>query len=116
MTTHDPIQQAIEAMEAALAYDEAIRSCANDPDKMSSYCTAQGDDLDSLYFGWLDKSRAALAALRKAREGATEVHFTREIIEDVGLFTVIESIDGGRWRIDTPALLIPLEPSTEEES
>ena len=25
-------------------------SCANDPDRMSSYCSAQGDDLDALYF------------------------------------------------------------------
>ena len=34
---------------AVLAYDAAIRSCANDPEKMSSFCSAQGDDLDALY-------------------------------------------------------------------
>ena len=49
-----------EASEAALAYDFAIRSCANDPDKMASYCTSQGDTLDDLYLAWLTKSRFAL--------------------------------------------------------
>lgn len=34
---------------AVLAYDAAIISCANDPDRMSSYCTVQGDSLDDLY-------------------------------------------------------------------
>jgi hypothetical protein len=28
---------------------------------MSSYCTAQGDTLDTLYADWIEKSRAALA-------------------------------------------------------
>jgi hypothetical protein len=39
-----------ELAEAVREYDEAIRSCANDPEKMASFCTAQGDDLDMLYF------------------------------------------------------------------
>lgn len=51
----------VAAAKAALAYDTAIASCANDPEKMASFCTAQGDDLDSLYADWIDKARAALA-------------------------------------------------------
>lgn len=50
-----------EAAQAALAYDSAIQSCANDPNAMSSFCTAVGDDLDTLYEAWITKSRAALA-------------------------------------------------------
>jgi hypothetical protein len=34
---------------SVLAYDAAIRSCANDPNKMASFCSAEGDDLDALY-------------------------------------------------------------------
>jgi hypothetical protein len=45
---------------AAVAYDDAIRACANDPDKMSSYCSAEGDDLDALYLRWMNLARAAL--------------------------------------------------------
>ncbi len=32
-----------------LAYDAAIQACANDPERMASFCTANGDDLDMLY-------------------------------------------------------------------
>lgn len=53
-----------EAAAAAVAYDDAIRSCANDPDRMASFCTAAGDDLDSLYADWIFKSSAALAKAR----------------------------------------------------
>jgi len=49
------------AAVAAIAYDAAIHSCANDPDKMTEFGTAQGDDLDLLYADWIDKARAALA-------------------------------------------------------
>jgi hypothetical protein len=49
------------ACEAALAYDKAIKSCANDPDKMASYCTAEGETLDCLYANWISKSIAAIA-------------------------------------------------------
>lgn len=34
---------------AVLAYAHALEQCANDPDTMASYCTAQGDTLDSLF-------------------------------------------------------------------
>ena len=51
----------VAAAKAAIAYDSAIASCANDPCNMASFCTAEGDDLDSLYADWIDKSRAALA-------------------------------------------------------
>ena len=50
-----------EVAQAALAYDSAIQRCANNPDAMSSFCTAEGDDLDSLYAEWISKARTALA-------------------------------------------------------
>lgn len=52
------------AAMAAIAYDEAIEQSANDPAAMSSFCTAQGDSLDSLYMDWMTKARAALAKAR----------------------------------------------------
>lgn len=48
------------ACKAAIAYNEALKSCANDPDKMSSFCTAEGDDLDLLYESWIRLSAAAI--------------------------------------------------------
>lgn len=50
------------ATRAALAYDEAIRACANDPEKMASFCSAHGDNLDSLYAKWITLARLALDA------------------------------------------------------
>ena len=49
-----------EALEAATRYDDAIRSCANNPYKMASFCTAEGEELDTLYDDWVQKSRQAL--------------------------------------------------------
>lgn len=40
--------------KAVLAYDAAIRECANDPDKMASHCTATGEGLDKLYLRMVD--------------------------------------------------------------
>ena len=45
------------ACEAAIAYDRAIRACANDPDKMASFCTLQGETLDTLYLDWREKAK-----------------------------------------------------------
>ena len=50
--------------EAALAgqeYDRATRKCANDPEKMASFCPAQGDTLDDLYMDWMTKIAYNLA-------------------------------------------------------
>jgi len=49
-----------EACEAAIKYDTAIRKCGDDPDKMASFCTVQGNDLDNLYEDWINKARTAL--------------------------------------------------------
>lgn len=57
----------LAAARAAVEYDAAINQCANDPSVMSSFCTAQGDTLDTLYFAWLVAARDAIA---KATEGA----------------------------------------------
>lgn len=45
---------------AVLAYDKAIESCANDPAKMASFCSAQGDNLDMLYHAMLTAARAVV--------------------------------------------------------
>jgi len=58
----------LEACKAALAYDQAIRACADDPDRMSTFCTAEGDDLDALYFAWMSKSQAAVAKVNGEQE------------------------------------------------
>lgn len=60
-------QMLLAAARAALAYDAAIQSCCNDPSRMASFCTAEGDDIDALYAAWIDASRAAIA---KATGGA----------------------------------------------
>lgn len=64
-TTEEQCGCGVEALrelaEAAVAYDDAIRSCANDPEKMASFCSAQGDDLDELYFRWMTLARRALS-------------------------------------------------------
>lgn len=54
-----------EAAQAAIAYDDAIQSCADDPVKMSSFCTAKGDTLDALYGNWISAARAALHLARE---------------------------------------------------
>jgi hypothetical protein len=50
----------ISLSKAVLKYDKEIKNCANDPNKMSSHCTAEGEDLDYLYLDLLTKAKAAL--------------------------------------------------------
>lgn len=59
----DPPPPAVVLAEAVLAYDAAIKSCADDPEKMASFCTAEGDDLDKLYFDMVNAAKAVMAAL-----------------------------------------------------
>lgn len=49
---------------AAIAYDEAIQRCAANPRKMSSYCTANGETLDSLYAEFIGLARKIESAIR----------------------------------------------------
>jgi hypothetical protein len=49
-----------DACFAAIEYDKAIRACANDPEKMASFCTAQGQNLDDLYLAWIGATRNAI--------------------------------------------------------
>lgn len=51
----------LAACKAAIQYDKAIRFCASRPERMASFCTAQGQDLDFLYDQWVTKSREAIA-------------------------------------------------------
>lgn len=50
-----------ELARAVLAYDAAIQLCADDPEKMASFCTTQGDALDDLYFRMLEYARFILS-------------------------------------------------------
>lgn len=61
---HDAL---VKAARSALKYDAAISSCANDPKKMASFCTAQGDTLDGLYFDWITDAGAAIALVDGSR-------------------------------------------------
>jgi len=63
------------ACRAALRYDAAIETCADDPERMASFCTAEGDDLDALYLDWIGKSRQVVATAEQldappAKDGA----------------------------------------------
>lgn len=53
----------LAAADAAIRYDEAIQKCAGDPGKMSSFCTAQDETLDTLYEAWITAAHAARAKL-----------------------------------------------------
>jgi hypothetical protein len=53
------VAYALNAAAAAVAYDAAIQQCADSPEKMASFCTAQGDDLDALYAHWINLARQA---------------------------------------------------------
>lgn len=53
--------------EAALKYDDAIRACANDPSRMASFCTATGEDLDTLYLEWMTKAPGGGGGARGVR-------------------------------------------------
>ena len=59
----------ILACEAAVAYDEAIKACSNSPAKMASFCTSQGDTLDTLYVDWISKSHYALDLVKEKEDG-----------------------------------------------
>lgn len=52
----------ITAAKAGVEYDKAILSCANDPELMASFCTAEGGTLDTLYAAWISATFKALAA------------------------------------------------------
>ena len=64
---HINAKDLLEACEAGQAYDEEIQKCGNDPDRMASHCTAQGDTLDALYLKWITLTRTAVA---RAKGGA----------------------------------------------
>lgn len=55
----ESINGTVKLAAAVLAYDTAIESCANDPAKMASFCSAQGDDLDALYLRMVSAARSA---------------------------------------------------------
>lgn len=50
-----------ELARAVLAYDAAIQLCADDPEKMTSFCTSEGDNLDDLYFRMMEYARFILS-------------------------------------------------------
>lgn len=55
------LKPALEACQAAADYDAAIEKCGNDPSKMASFCTAEGDTLDTLYARWQSLAKKVIA-------------------------------------------------------
>jgi hypothetical protein len=57
---HTPSEKVdgVALAKAVQAYDLAIQSCGNDPEMMASFCTAQGDNLDKLYFDMVNAANA----------------------------------------------------------
>lgn len=55
-----------------IEYDTAIRECFDDPELMSSFTTAEGEDLDALYFAFTTRARVLLHHKQiEARIGAS---------------------------------------------
>jgi hypothetical protein len=52
----------IELAKTVVAYDAAIKECADDPEKMASFCTAENETLDTLYSEMLKQARPAVIA------------------------------------------------------
>jgi hypothetical protein len=50
-----------ELARAVLAYDIALQQCGGDPVAMTSFCTAEGDHLDDLYFRMMEYARFILS-------------------------------------------------------
>lgn len=71
-----PAPKAILLAEAVLRYDAAIASCGNDPEKMASFCTAEGEDLDKLYFDMVNAAKGIYGA-----EDHGRLYPPQEIIE-----------------------------------
>jgi hypothetical protein len=69
----DVFEDLLRAARAALAYDAAIRSCADEPGKMASFCTAEGSTLDMLYADWCDTAAAAIAKYEGHPDDAPEL-------------------------------------------
>lgn len=55
------LQCAEACADAAINYDAAIKACANDPARMTSYQTGQGEDLDTLYARWIFQAQGLQA-------------------------------------------------------
>ena len=53
-------------------YDKAVEECANNPEKMSSFCTAEGQNLDQLYFDMLDKAERLIEVLDDVPEDTAD--------------------------------------------
>lgn len=51
----------LAAVQAGKSYRDALAQCADDPQRMASFCTAEGDDLDTLFAEWERLSNAAIA-------------------------------------------------------
>ncbi len=57
----------LEASQAAIRYDKAIKECAGDPDIMASYCTAEDESLDTLYLDWMSKANTAVSKATRSQ-------------------------------------------------
>jgi len=62
---------------AVLAYDHAVQSCGDDPEKMVSFCTIEGDHLDDLYFRMIELARFILTQPEAASEGTLQAQILK---------------------------------------
>ena len=62
------LREAVLACRYAVAYDAAIRECAQDADRMDNYCTAKGENLDLLYRRWQQQSQKVLDMVSRGRQ------------------------------------------------
>jgi hypothetical protein len=77
-------EQEIATLAAAVeAYDRAVESCANDPERMASFCSAEGEDLDRLYLRMRDLAKAVLS------KGEIEATRANPVCRDCG--------ENGHW-------------------
>jgi len=54
------MNEAVDLAKACIRYHGALISCCNDPNRMTSFCTADGETLDDLYRDWLNKAKEIL--------------------------------------------------------
>jgi hypothetical protein len=84
-----------QVTKAALAYDKAIHLCANDPEVMSSYCTAQGESLDRLYAKWIAAAEQADELLE-----ASQAQSAPASAPDAGASVITAGVDVSENRIE----------------
>ena len=59
--------QLVAAVEAGIAYCDALGAAQAQPGRMSDFQTVEGESLDDLFEAWASRSRSSLAAAKAER-------------------------------------------------